>query len=421
MQVPLRYGRGTLTVDLPDHTRVLRMNPAAVVEDPTVAVHEALTNPLGSPTLSEIARGKRSVVVVVSDVTRPVPHRVLLPPMMSCLEEAGLPRESITILVATGLHRPNLGAELEEVLSPELVARYRVVNHNARDLDAHSLIGSTSLGVPAWVDREYLKADLKILTGLIEAHLMAGYSGGRKLVCPGICAAETIKVFHSPALLEHESATCGILEGNPVHQTSLEVARMAGVDFILNVTLNESRSLTGVFAGELEAAHLAGVAAVNKMIRVLIERPAQVVVTTCAGYPLDTTFYQSVKGLIGALPAVAEGGSLIMAVSLSEGIGGKEIVELLTSVDSWEELERKVLDPGFFMIDQWQAEELVRVLRKAEVVCYTDGIDHATLRRCHVKTTESVEAAVEAALGKHGEGASLYAIPEGPYVMPVVA
>lgn len=420
MLVPLRYGKGTLNVTLPDDTRVLRMTPVPVIADPAADLGIALLNPIAAPPLSEMAKGKRSAVVVVSDVTRPVPHRIILPPLLNCLESSGIPREAITLLVATGLHRPNLGAELEEILSPELVANYRVVNHDARNLDSHSLIGTTSLGVPAWVDKEYLQADLRILTGLVEAHLMAGYSGGRKLVCPGICATETIKVFHSPALLEHENATAGILEGNPVHETSLEVARMAGVDFIVNVTLDEERRITGLFAGELEAAHLAGVAEVNKMIQVSLDRPADIVVTSCAGYPLDTTFYQSVKGLTGALPAVREGGSLIMAASLSEGIGGQEITDLLTSVATWQELEKKVLDPEFFMIDQWQAEELVRVLRKAEVVCCSDGIDNESLRRCHVNTSESVEAAVETALGRHGTAATLYAIPEGPYVMPVL-
>jgi len=420
MKVSLRYGRSGLVVDLPPQTRVLRMNGAPALEDPVAACRHALRHPVGSPPLPELARGRREAVIVVSDVTRPVPHRLILPPILECLEDAGISREAITLLVATGLHRPNLGAELEEILSPELVANYRVVNHDARDQSSHEYLGMTSTDVPVWVDKEYLKADLRILTGLVEPHLMAGYSGGRKLICPGLAAVETIKEFHSPRLLEHENATTGVLSNNPVHQTALEAARLAGVDFTVNVTLDEPRNITGIFAGELEAAHYQGVAMVNQMARVPIEAPAEVVVTSSAGYPLDTTFYQAVKGLVGALPAVKEGGCLIMAASLSEGIGSREIVELLTGTPTWQELERKVLDPHFFTIDQWQAEMLIKVLRKCEVYCYSDGLDASTLARCHVHPTPSIESTVEEYLSAHDGDGSVYAIPEGPYVMPVV-
>jgi len=421
MRVPLRYGKTNLTVELPERTQVLRMNEVPILVDPASMLHKALRSPIASAPLAKIARGRHSAVVVVSDVTRPVPHRVIVPPIVECLEESGVSRSAITLLVATGLHRPNWGEELEEVLSSELVANYRVVNHDARDIDSHRFLGTTSTNVPVWVDEEYMKADLRILTGLVEPHLMAGYSGGRKLVCPGIAAAETIKVFHSPRLLENENATNGILKDNPVHQTSLEAARMAGVDFIVNVTLDEPRNITGIFAGELEAAHRQGVEAVNRMVRVPIDTPADVVVTSSAGYPLDTTFYQAVKGLVGALPAVKQGGCIIMAASLSEGIGGKEVVELLTGTPTWQELERKVLDPDFFMIDQWQAEMLVKVLRKCDVFCRSDGLDSETLSHCHVHPTDSIESTVVEILARRDADASVFAIPEGPYVMPVAA
>ncbi|MDW8368024.1 MAG: nickel-dependent lactate racemase, partial [Abditibacteriales bacterium] len=291
-------------------------------------------------------------------------------------------------------------------------------NHHARADEEQQFIGETSNGAPAFIDRTYLQADLKILTGLIEPHLMAGYSGGRKLVCPGIAGWRTIKVFHSPALLEHPRATNGVLDGNPVHQMSLEIARMAGADFILNVTLDEPRRITGVFAGEMETAHLAGVEAVNKMVKVDIGAPADIVVTTSAGYPLDTTFYQAIKGLVGALPAVKQGGTLIMAASLSEGLGSAEFAQLCLQMGSVEAFTQKLLDPDFFVFDQWQAEELVKVLRHCEVMIYSDGVDHDTLRQCLVTPIDSVEDGIRYALDKHGRDARIIVIPEGPYVLP---
>lgn len=421
MKVHLRYGRAGLEVDVPNSTTtidVLHMHEVPVVPQPQKVVEEQIEQPLGSPPLSELARGRDSACLVVSDITRPVPNKLLLPPVLRCLEANGIKRKNISILIATGLHRPNLGAELEEIIGADVAAHYNVVNHHARVDEEQNLIGEASNGAPAFIDKTYLQADLKILTGLIEPHLMAGYSGGRKLVCPGIAGWRTIKVFHSPALLEDARATNGVLDGNPVHNMSREIATMAGVDFILNVTLDEPRRITGVFAGEMEAAHLAGVEEVNKMVKVFIGEPADIVVTTSAGYPLDTTFYQAIKGLVGALPAVKRGGTMIMAASLSEGLGSPEFAQLCLEMGSVESFTQKLFDPNFFVFDQWQAEELVKVLRHCEVMIYSDGIDRDTLRKCLVTPIDSVEDGIRRALDKHGKNARIIVIPEGPYVLP---
>lgn len=422
MRVQLRYGRGTLAANIPDTaaTRVLRMNSLPALPDPVAALREALEHPADSPPLRELARGRSDAVIVISDVTRPFPNKLLLPPLLTCLESAGLARERITLLVATGLHRPNEGAELEEMVGAEIASGCRIINHHAREDDEHEFIGTTSLGAEAFIDKRYLEADLKILTGLIEPHLMAGYSGGRKLVCPGLASWRTIKFFHSPQLLEHPAATAGVIDGNPVHQTSLEVARMAGVDFIVNVTLDEPRNITGLFAGELEAAHLAGVERVNEMVRVPLLEPADIVVTCSAGYPLDTTFYQSIKGLVGALPAVKEGGTMIMAAAMSEGLGSPEFSALVQSMGSADAYMQKLLSPDYFQIDQWQAEELLKVLKRADVLCYSDAVSPDVLERCLVSPIASIEAGLERAFQLHGADASVCVIPEGPYVMPVV-
>src|SRR5207253_5231957 len=206
---------------------------------------------------------------------------------------------TILVLIATGLHRPNDGAELEEMLGPEVVAGYRVENHHGKVLAEHDHLGTTPRGVPVYLDRRYVRADLKITTGLIEPHLMAGYSGGRKLICPGIAALETVKVWHGPEFLEHPKADCGFLDGNPVHDENTRIGRMAGCDFIVNVTLDADRQVTSVVAGDMEQAFLEGVRFIEKIVKAEVAEACDVVVTSSAGYPLDTTFYQAVKGMTG--------------------------------------------------------------------------------------------------------------------------
>lgn len=422
MKVSLDYGRTGLTVDLPDRnvSAVLRIHPPPPLPDPEGAVAEALRAPRGCPPLSELARSARNACVVICDVTRPVPNRTILPPLLACLERSGLARDDITLLVATGSHRPNVGEELAEMIGADLANAYRVVNHHAAAEEEHAFVGTTRQGVDAYVDKTYLAADLKVLTGLIEPHFMAGYSGGRKVVCPGLTALKTIHSFHSPALLEDERADNGILDGNPCHEMALEVARLAGVDFSVNVLIDEDRRITGVFAGELEAAHRAGVDFANRIFRVGTAEPVDIVVTTNAGYPLDVNFYQAVKGLVGALPILKPGGTVIIAAALSEGIGGPEFQELLFEMTDVESFMQKILQPGFFVKDQWEVEMFCRVLRKAEVFFFTEGVSPEVLQKCLVTPIPSVEEGMARALAKHGPDARIAVIPSGPYVIPYV-
>jgi nickel-dependent lactate racemase len=422
MEIPLRYGRSHLRVRLPEDrvAGVLRMRPLAPLADPEGETRRALLNPIGTPPLKEIARGKKRAVIALCDVTRPVPNPLLLRPLLETLHEAGLSRDSITLLIATGLHRPNEGAELEEMIGAELVRDYRVINHDGRDDDAHADLGVTRRGTPVFIDRSYVEADLKIVTGLAEPHLMAGYSGGRKVVCPGLGSWRTVRVLHSPSFLEHPACAPGRLDDNPLHLELVEIARKAGVDFVLNVTLNEMREVTGVFGGELERAHLAAVGRADEAARIPVERPADVVLTTGAGYPLDTTFYQSVKGISGALPALKPGGTLIVAASLSEGVGGPEFQRTLFRRNRLGDLMEEMLSSEEVEIDQWQIEELGIARRRGDILFYSDGLDAETLGRCHVRPIDSVEEGVSRALAAHGPDSRLLVIPEGPYVLPYV-
>lgn len=422
MHFALDYGRGTLPFSVPRGVRTSVAEPSKgePLDDPTAAIAAALENPIGTPPLGEIAAGRGSAVVVISDKTRPIPYGLVLPQILHTLEAAGVPCERTEILVATGLHRPNTEAELTEMINPEIVARYRIRNHVARDAHLHAHVGRTARGTEVWIDRGFLAADLKIVTGLIEPHLMAGFSGGRKAVVPGLAGVETMRSVHGAAMLE-ENVGPGIVLDNPFHAELLEIVRGVGVDFMLDVSLNRARRITGVFAGHIERAHQAGMRAVEAAVRVDLDTAADVVVTSAGGYPLDATFYQSIKGLTASLNVVRRGGTLILAAALDEGIGSADFVDLLNGAASADEYMRRIRSPGFFRVDQWMMQHLCQVLRKARVVVVSDGPCVRDLPPPLVSRAERVEVALEQALDGCGPGAHVAVLPQGPYVLATVA
>ncbi|MBD3182817.1 nickel-dependent lactate racemase [Candidatus Poribacteria bacterium] len=421
MLITMKYGKQGLDVEVPDSNLagILRIKESRRIETPPESIRKALNSPLASKPLRELAKGKDTACIVISDITRPVPNKIILPPMLEILEDAGIKQENIVILVATGIHRPNEGEELEELIGWEIANNYRVVNHIARDLETHKHLGNIFDNIPVYVDKTYLQSDLKILTGLIEPHLMAGYSGGRKAICPGICSVETMRYMHGPHILEDERATTGVIEGNPFHEGASKVARMAGVDFILNVALNEEREITGVFAGDLEKAHLQGIKHVEQIVKVEVDEPADIVLVSNAGYPLDTNFYQAIKGMIAALGVIKEGGIIILVAECCDGLGGKEFTQLVLETTDVRAFVKKLYEPDFFVVDQWMLEELIKVIDKAQVYCYCEGVEDHILEQLSLKSIPSPELGLRAALKEKGENAKILVIPEGPYVLAV--
>lgn len=422
MRVRLEYAREGLEVELPDDrvVRELAYKDAAPLANPHAELARVLEQPLGTPSLAELARGRTDACIVICDITRPVPNQMILTPMLATLEAAGLPRNKITILIATGLHRPNEGEELVEMVGAEIAARYRIVNHRGQELHEHTFLGTSPRGVPVWIDSRYVRADLKITTGLIEPHLMAGFSGGRKLICPGIAALETVKVWHGPSFLEHPNADCGILDGNPVHEENTWIAKHTGCDFIVNVVIDSERRPLKFVAGDMEQAFLEGVDFVRQVVIDKVAEPVDIVVTSSAGYPLDTTFYQSVKGMLGALPIVKQGGTIILAASMTEGIGSPEFQQLFEENTDLESFVQRILGKDYFVLDQWQLEELAKVRRKAKVKVVTHGLPAATIDKLFVESAPSVEAAVADSLAEYGPEARIAVIPKGPYVLAQV-
>jgi nickel-dependent lactate racemase len=422
MRVRLDYGRTGLIADLPDANiiGVLGLSPAPPLANPSEAVEAALAAPIGTQPLAQLAHGRRDAVIVICDITRPVPNKTLLPPILRTLEAAGIPAERITILIATGTHRPNEGAELHHLIGEEIATRYRVVNHDSHDRAAQRYLGVSPNGVPVRLDQTYCEADLKITVGLIEPHFMAGYSGGRKLVMPGVADFETVQRWHCPRFLESPLATNGVVDGNPVHAESLAITRMMPPDLILDVTLDEANRITGIFAGELEQAWRTGVEFAARHVRAAAPQRADIVVTSCAGYPLDTTFYQAVKGMVGALPVVKQGGTIIIAAECVEGIGSPLFTRTLLEAGDLQQFVAHISQPDVFLPEEWQVEELAKVARQAEITCIAGGISAERLSECFVRPAATVEEALSAAFARHGQDASVLAIPRGPYVIPYV-
>jgi len=398
---------------------VLEKGPVPPLEDPDAAVREALERPIGSEPLREVARGRGRAVVVVSDRTRPVPNARLLPPLLDALRAGGIPPEAVTLLVATGLHRACTDAELRAMLGGELATSLHILQHDARDAESHADLGRTSGGIPILIDRRFLEHELRIVTGLVEPHLMAGYSGGRKAVCPGLAATAAIRVAHGPALLEGHVGP-GIVDGNPFHAQLLEVVRRVGVHFSLDVALDGERRLAGVFAGDVEAAHAEAMAFVERESRVEIDAPADLVVASGGGAPLDATFYQSIKGISAASGIVRDGGTILLCASLSEGIGSPSFEKLLRETASAEAFERRLADDSFFAIDQWMVQHLCQAKRRARVLLYTDGLPREAAGELLVEPVASPDRAVADVLAGLPADARVAVLPQGPYVLATV-
>src|SRR5712692_1724959 len=337
MKVQLAFDRAGAPVELPGHwrTTVLEARFAGAAGSPDEAIAEALDHPIAAAPLVELARGKSSAAISVCDITRPAPNRIVLPHVTRALEQAGVPRERIRILIATGLHRLATESELHEIVGPEMLGRYQVDSHNARVEESHVHLGRTAGGTEVLIDRRFIEADLHITLGFIEPHLMLGFSGGRKLIAPGLAAEKTIKRLHSPLFMRDPRAVEGCFPDNPLHRELLEIARMARHDFIVDVALTRTRQIAQVFAGAPEAAHSAGVEFVRESTLAPVEEPVDAVITTGGGYPLDLTYYQAIKGVTAASHVLKPGGKLLLAAACREGIGSAEFTRIVRTFPDW--------------------------------------------------------------------------------------
>ena len=421
MEVVLAYGKHGLTIEAPDDAAIVEPAHTPGVDDEPGALRAALRAPIELPPLQALARPDDTVVIVHSDLTRPAPNDRMLPVILDELAEAGVPAERITLLNATGLHRPNTEAELRQMLGDRIVDGYRCVNHDAHAHADLRFLGHTPGGAEVRLNRRYVDASLRITTGFIEPHFFAGFSGGAKSVLPGVAGDMSVMHNHSAPMIADPSAAWGITADNPIMRESRAAARLCPPSMILNVTLNKSKQITGVFAGALEPAHDAGCRFVKDSVMRQVERPFDIVVTTNSGYPLDLNLYQAVKGMSAAAQVVRPGGAIVIAAECSDGIGHGPFLELLQSRPDPAGLLELITSPGFAMFDQWQVQILAQILLHARVYLYAPLLDDDAVRAAHLIPTRSIEGTIADLAAEFGPAASLCILPQGPLTVPYVA
>lgn len=431
----LLYDRDRIQFDVPESWQILEPPDPPSIPDVEAAIEQALAEPVGTRPLLELARAADKAghaVIVISDITRAVPNQAFLPAILDTLARAGFERDKIIILIATGMHRPSTHAERIELVGPEIADSYHLVDHLSEE--ATSLVelpAQTSSGASVGIDATYYDAGLRIVTGFIEPHFMAGFSGGRKSICPGLVDLRTVQRVHGPQFLGDPNAATDILDGNPCHRESLEVAKMVPPDFIFNVTVNSQGRIAGIFAGELEQAHLAGVEFVRRYMTVEVARPFEAVFISGGGYPLDTTFYQTVKAMVVANDYLERAGRIVIASGCAQGIGS----EIYTSImfkyaDDYEKFIDDIFSRDEVLKDQWQFQMHCRVLERTGregLMMITDGIPLHELRRCNVTPGEDLlgRAGPAKMLAKMVERISeqtsnVAIVPRGPYIIPKV-
>ncbi len=422
MRLTLAYGKTGLPLELDDALDVAVVEPSFVpaLADPAAAVRAALASPIGAPPLRDLVRPGMRVGVVFSDITRPAPNPLLLGAVLEVLD--AVPGVEVVLFNALGTHRPNTEAELRSLVGDAVFERRRIVQNDAFDPSTQVRAGVTSKGHETWLNAELMRCDLKVLTGFIEPHLFAGFSGGGKAVMPGMAGQRTVLGNHDAGMVGHPKAIWGVTRGNPIFEEVREVAGQAGRVFLLNVTLNRDKAVTGVFAGDLDAAHAAGCAFVKDKAMVAVPGLFDIVVTTNSGHPLDLNLYQSVKGMRAAEPIVRPGGAIVIAASCWDGIPEHGLYgRILRESRDPADLLARVSAPGFLEQDQWQAHVQALVQRKAEVYVRSDGLTDDQVRSALLLPCRRVEDTIDALLARYGRGASICVMPEGPQTVPYVA
>jgi nickel-dependent lactate racemase len=427
MRVRLDYGSDGLEVDLAEgpgsspHPAITVIEPVHrdAAPDPQATLRAALRMPLDSAPLRSLIRGGQKVAISVCDITRAQPRRETIEAIFAEVPE--LSPGDVTILIATGTHRSNTPAEIEQMLGRDLASRCRVVNHDSRDVATLESVGTTSTGVKVLLDREWLRADVRLTTGFVEPHFFAGFSGGPKMVAPGLAGLETVMTLHDAARIGHPNATWGITEGNPIHDDVREIAAMVPPHFSIDVALNREQKITAAFAGNLFAEHKAACAHVKGTAMRAVPAPFDVVLTTNSGYPLDQNLYQAVKGMSAAAQIVKPGGTIICAAECRDGLPSHgSYGAVLASQPTPAGLLAMIVSPGYAAPDQWQVQIQAQILLKAAVQVKASGLSHDALRAAHFTPIDDVSAAVSDALRRAGAGASLCVLPQGPQTIPYV-
>ncbi|MHA3979470.1 nickel-dependent lactate racemase family protein [Halovulum sp. GXIMD14794] len=424
MTIEMLFGRGHLPLSLPEGAvpHVIEKPPFPTAAPAAEQIERALGNPIGAQPLKALAQGRSSACILICDITRPVPNHLFLRPMIETMIAEGIPAEKITVLIATGLHRPNEGQELAELVGdPWVLETVTVANHFAMNDADHVDLGLTSgRGVPVKIDKRLVEADLRIATGLVEPHFMAGYSGGRKVVAPGVAHHETIRTFHSARFMEDPNARECNLDANPLHEEQLEIVRKVGELYALNTVIDDKRNLVFASFGEIIESHLAAVDFVREFTEIPVGRKFSTVVTSSAGYPLDQTYYQTVKGMVTPLDILKPGGTLIIASHCGEGIGSSHFREAQKRLVAMgpDAFRESLLKKSLADVDEWQTEMQLKPMRVGKIQLFSEGLDADDLAVTGVEPITDLAAAIAESIAAHGDP-DVAVIPEGPYVVPL--
>ena len=420
MLVDLAYGRTGLKVEFPDDvTTVIEPTYVPGLPDQEGAIVTAIRNPIDCAPLRQLVQSDQTVAISVCDVTRPMPSKTLLPVILR--ELAHVPRGNVKILIATGTHRTNSHEELVQMLGQEVVEGYTIINHDAFDDSVLLKVGETSKGIPIWLNRHWVNSDVRIATGFVEPHFFAGFSGGPKMVAPGLAGFETIMNLHNAEMIAHPNARWGVTEGNPIHDAVREIASQTGVDFSVDVTINREQKITSVYAGELLAVHKAACSVAKRAAMRVVAEPFDIVVTTNSGYPLDQNLYQAVKGMSAAAQVVRDGGTIICTAECSDGIPEHGLYkEILSSQNGPRELLDAISAPGYDRHDQWQVQIQAQLQLKARVLLKSDYLTPKQVSEAHLEPIGDVGIAVAELMKQYGKGARICVLPEGPQTIPYI-
>jgi nickel-dependent lactate racemase len=390
------------------------------VADARATLLQAIRSPLGRLPLRDLVSAGQKVAISVCDITRAQPRTETIEALFE--EMPHVDPKDVTILIATGTHRTNTDQELERMLGREILGRYRVINHNSRERSTLSRVGVTSTGVEVYLNREWLGADVRITTGFVEPHFFAGFSGGPKMVAPGLAGLDTVMTLHDARHIGHPKATWGITEGNPIHDDVREIAGMVTVHFAVDVTLNREQKITAAFAGDIFAEHRAACAYAKDTAMRQVPSPFDVVVTTNSGYPLDQNLYQAVKGMSAAAKIVKPGGTIIAAAECRDGLPSHgSYGAVLASAANPEALLAMICAPGYSVPDQWQVQVQAQIQTKAKVLVKTTGLGPSEIRAAHFTPIDDVSEAVRASLDRAGQESTLCVLPQGPQTIPYLS
>ena len=423
-EVKLLYGKNGIKLNIKDewNANIIRKPLMPIINDISDEVNKALNNPINSLSIDKISSKGQSVCILVCDITRPVPNKLFLKQIILKFINAGISTDNILIIIATGLHRPASKDEITEIIGSSWVLKnIKIVNHFARDDSMHKNIGTTKQGNIVKLDKRFVDADIKIATGLVEPHFMAGYSGGRKVIAPGIAHADTITTFHSARYMENPNAISCNLINNPLHQDQLEIVNMIGQIYAINCVIDEKRNLSYINFGEIISSHMKAVNFISSFAKVKCNNSYNTLITTAAGAPLDGTFYQTVKGMVTPLEILKKGGDLIITSECSEGLGSEEFIssqKKLLKIGPNKFLEN-ILKKDFAAIDEWQTEMEIKSLIKGNIFLFSEGLSEEEKLYTGVNIINNIEKTIDESIKRHNNN-NIAIIPEGPYVIPAI-